>query len=181
MGRFDSIDRRNGPDARDALREPKRPMSDKRNVDDRSNVFRNVNQGLLCLFVGAMLTAFGCGMSDDELRKRTGDAAVSVKQAAENASEKMKGAYDDAAAKGKEAMKDAQGTLSDTALKAKVHAGFGLVAGLKAENVEVEVREGKVYLSGRVPTALDKMKAEGVAYGVTGDRAKFESTIEVKE
>lgn len=120
-------------------------------------------------------------MSDDELRQRTGDAVVSVKRAAEDASAKMKGAYDDAAAKGKEAMKDAQGKLSDTTLQAKVLAGFKLVAGLNAENIEVEVAEGKVYLSGTVPTALDKMKAEGVAYGVTGETSKFESKIEVKE
>lgn len=138
-----------------------------------------MRNGILTL--GLLAVAVGCNMSDDELRKRTGDAAVSVKHAAEGASEKMKGAYDDAAAKGREAMKDAQGKLSDTALKAKVVAGFNLVAGLKAEKIDVEVREGKVYLTGTVPTAIDKMKAEGVAYGVTGDTAKFESKIEVKE
>jgi len=129
----------------------------------------------------ASLFAAGCSMSDDELRKRTGDAAVSVKHAAEGASAKMKGAYDDAAAKGREAMADAKGQLSDAALKAKVLAGFKLVAGLKAEGVEVEAKEGKLYLSGTVPTPMDKMKAEGVAYGVTGDAAKFESSITVKE
>lgn len=119
-------------------------------------------------------------MSDEEVRQRTGDAAVSVKHAAEEASATMKGAYDDAAAKGKEAMADAQGELGDAALRAKVLAGFNLVAGLKAEQIEVEAKEGKLYLTGTVPTPMDKMKAEGVAYGVTGDASKFESKIEVK-
>jgi osmotically-inducible protein OsmY len=122
----------------------------------------------------------GCGMSDQDIRQKTGDAAIAVKHAAETAGDKLKGAYSDAAEKGKEAMKNAGDKLSDEALKAKVNAGFGLVAGLDAKNISVDVRNGKVYLSGSVPTQLDKMKAEGVAYGVTGDSSKYESTIEVK-
>lgn len=122
----------------------------------------------------------GCGMSDQELRDRTGDAAVSVKHAAEGASGKMKEAYDAAAAKSKQAMDTAGAKLSDAALRAKVLAGFKLIAGLEAKDIEVEAKDGKVYLSGTVPTQLDKMKAEGVAFGVTGDKAKYESTIEVK-
>lgn len=130
-------------------------------------------------------------MSDQEVRDKTGDAAVAakhaaetagdaVKKAAETASEKLKAGYDQAAEQGRAVMKDAGAKLSDAALQAKVLAGFKLVAGLDASNVEVEVREGKVYLSGTVPTQLDKWKAEGVAFGVTGDNSKFESTIEVK-
>ena len=129
----------------------------------------------------AIATAcLGCGMSDQELKDRTGDAAVSVKHAAEGASGKMKEAYDSAAAKGKEAMDEAGAKLSDAALRGKVLAGFKLVAGLEAKDIEVEARDGKVYLSGSVPTQLDKMKAEGVAFGVTGDKTKYESSIEVK-
>ena len=132
-------------------------------------------------FALALTTAaLGCGMSDQELKDRTGNAAVSVKHAAEGASGKMKEAYDSAAAKGKEAMDTAGAKLSDAALKGKVLAGFKLVAGLEAKDIEVEAREGKVYLSGSVPTQLDKMKAEGVAFGVTGDKSKYESTISVK-
>jgi osmotically-inducible protein OsmY len=130
----------------------------------------------------AMLLLFGagCGMSDQEVRERTGDAAVAVKRAADGAGVKAKEAYDAAAIKGREAMQDAGAKLSDAALRAKVLAGFGLVAGLDAGNVEVEVRQGKVFLSGTVPTQLDKMKAEGVAYGVTGSTSSYESTIAVE-
>ena len=126
------------------------------------------------------LALIGCGMSDAELRKRTGDAAVSAKHLAENAGEKLRGAYDDAAAKGKDMLKGAEGTLSDATLKAKIIGGFKLVAGLNADNIQVDVANGKVKLSGTVTTQLDKMKAEGVAYGITGDQSKYESTITVK-
>ena len=119
-------------------------------------------------------------MSEDELRQKTGDAAVSVKRAAEGAGEAAKKADEDAATQGRQAMKNAEADLSDAALKAKVLAGFKLVAGLNAEDIKVEVESGKVMLSGTVPTHMDKMKAEGVAYGVTGDAAKYESTISVK-
>lgn len=141
-------------------------------------------------------------MSDEEVRQKSGDAAVAAKRAAEQAGDKLKEgaaivgekakegaaamsemgkrAYDDAAAKGRQAMDEAGGALSDAALKAKMAAGFKLVAGLDASGVTVDARQGKVYLSGTVPTLMDKMKAEGVAYGVTGDTTKFESKIEVK-
>ena len=132
------------------------------------------------VFLLLTVAAAGCGMSDQDIRQKTGDAAVAVKHAAESASDKLKGAYDDAAAKGKIAIKDAGERLGDEALKAKIIAGFGLVAGLDAKNVNIDVKQGKVYLSGTVPTQLDKSKAEGVAYGVTGDTSKYESTIEVK-
>lgn len=141
------------------------------------------NQSLMIKVVGfavVILLAAGCGMSDQEVRDRTGDAAVAVKRAAEGAGAKAKEAYDSAAVKGREAMKDAGAKLSDATLKAKVIAGFGLVAGLDASKVDVDVRGGKVFLSGAVPTQLDKMKAEGVAYGVTGSTSLYESTITVQ-
>lgn len=139
-----------------------------------------MNAKLALVLVSAVLIA-GCGMSDDEVRQRTGDAAVAVKHAADKAGESMKSAYEDAAAKGREAMGQAGEQLSDVALKAKVMAGFKLVAGLDARDVKVEVVDHKVVLSGTVPTPMDKMKAEGVAYGVTGDATKYSSTIEVRE
>lgn len=132
------------------------------------------------LVLSVLVALAGCGMSDRELHDRTGDAAVAVKKAAEGAGDKMKSAYDEAAAKGKVALGTAGEKLSDVALKAKVHAGFKLVAGLEADQIEVEVRDQVVYLKGTVPTELDKMKAEGVAFGVTGDRAKFVSELQVK-
>ena len=134
----------------------------------------------LALAIAVTTAALGCGMSDQDLHDRTGRAAVSVKQAAEGASNQMKAAYDSAAMKGKQAMDTAGAQLSDAALRAKVLAGFKLVADLESEGIEVRARDGRIFLSGIVPTQLDKMKAEGVAFGVTGDRSKYESTIAVK-
>ncbi len=139
-----------------------------------------MNPKTVALVLAALALA-GCKMTDDEIRQKTGDAAVAIKHAADKAGESMKGAYDEAAAKGKEAMGEAGEKLSDVALKGKVLAGFNLVAGLEAKDIEVEVKDKKVYLKGTVPTQMDKMKAEGVAYGVTGDTSKFVSTIEVRQ
>lgn len=134
-------------------------------------------------YVGLILVVFlvGCGLSETELREKTGDAAVSIKRGAESAGDRMQTAYDDAAAKGRDMMKNAEKDLSEAALRAKIQAGFKLVAGLNSENIKIDIEQGKVKLSGTVPTQLDKMKAEGVAYGVTGSPAGFTSAITVKE
>jgi len=121
----------------------------------------------------------GCGMPDQEVRDKAGDAAIAVKRVAESAGDAAKKAYDEAAAKGQVAVKDAGAKLSDAALKGKVLAGFELVSGLNAKEVEVNVNDGVVSLSGTVLTDLDKMKVEGVAYGVTGDRSKVVSKVVV--
>ncbi len=119
-------------------------------------------------------------MSDKELREKAGDVAVSGKKMAENATESMKGAFDSAVSKGKELAASASETLSDAALKGKIIAGFNLVNGTNHENVIVEVKDGIVYLTGTVPTQLDKMKVEGVSLGVTGSADKVKSTVSVK-
>lgn len=133
---------------------------------------------LVSFFVVVSFLA-GCGMPDQEVRDKAGDAAIAVKRAAENAGDAAKKAYDDAAAKGQVAMKDAGAKLSDAALKGKVLAGFELVNGLNAKEIEVSVSGGVVSLSGTVGSDMDKLKAEGVAYGVTGDRSKVVSKIVV--
>lgn len=116
-------------------------------------------------------------MSDQEVHDRTGDAAVKIKRTAEDAGSAAKDAYDNAAAKGKAVVKDAKEELGDAALKAKIIAGFKLVDQLHAEDVQVEVKDGKAFLSGSVPTVKDKMKVEGVALAVMGSSAKFESKV----
>lgn len=134
---------------------------------------------LLICCLGVLLAA-GCKMSDNEVKEAAGNAAVNVKRATENAGEKLKQAYNDASIKGKEAMKDAGATLSDAALKVKVLAAFKLVKGLNTDKVKVDVAGGVVTLSGTVPTPMDKAKAEGAAYGVTGDAAKVKSTLQIQ-
>ena len=92
----------------------------------------------------------------------------------------MKEAYDAASVKGKEMAAKAGETLSDESLKLKILAGFKLITGLDASNVSLDVDKGTVSLTGTVPTDLDKMKVEGVAFGVTGDSSKVRSTVSVK-
>lgn len=120
-------------------------------------------------------------MSDAEVHQKSGDAAVALKRAAEGVGTAAKSAFDDAAKKSREAMKEAEKDLSDAALEAKVHAGFKLIAGLDASDVTVEAKDGKVILKGTVPTQMDKMKVEGVAFGVTGDSKRYISEVTVKK
>lgn len=124
--------------------------------------------------------ASGCGMSDKELKDKVGDVAVSGKHMAENAAQSMKGAYDAAAEKGKELAAKAGETLSDVTLKGKILAGFKMVKDTNADDVTVEVKDGIVTLTGTVPTELDKVKVEGICFGVTGSADKVKSSVAVK-
>jgi osmotically-inducible protein OsmY len=92
----------------------------------------------------------------------------------------LKKGYDTAAEKGKEVAMKAGEKWDEAIIKGKMTAAFKLIAGLDASGVVVEVKGEKVYLSGTVPTELDKMKVEGAAFGVTGSLEKFESTVTVK-
>ncbi len=129
------------------------------------------------------LAIFGCNMTDDEVRQKAGDIAVGTKKAVESASESLKNAYDEGVEMGKQVALSAQekvGTaVDDAVLLGKIKAGFNLVKGLDARNITIKVDKGTVILAGTVPTELDKMKAEGVAYGVTGDLSKVKSELEV--
>ena len=134
--------------------------------------------GLAALFI---IGASGCGMSDQELKDKAGDAAVSGKKMAEQAADSMKGAYDSAAEKGRELAASASETFNDVTLKGKIIAGFKLVKDTNADNVTVDVKDGIVTLTGTVPTELDKMKVEGICFGVTGSIEKVKSSVTVKK
>ena len=134
---------------------------------------------ILILGAIACVLAAGCGKSDSEVKEAAGNAAVNVKHAAENTGAKIKEAYDQAAIKGKELAGEASKTWSDGVLKTKVITGFKVVKDLDSSHISVDAKDGVVYLSGTVPTELDKAKAEGVAYGVTGDQTKVQSTLTV--
>ena len=127
-----------------------------------------------------LLSAAGCGLSDNEVKEATGNAAVKVKRGAENTADQLRNTYNAAHAEGRKLAKSAGEKFSDGVLKAKVLAGFKLIKGLDAKNVTVTTRDGVVFLAGSVPTQLDRMKAEGLAYGVTGDGRKVQSTLTVK-
>ena len=119
-------------------------------------------------------------MSDNEVKESVGNAAVKVKKGAEYSQEQMRNTYNSAFEQGRKLSKEAGEKLSDGVLKAKVLAGFKLVNGLDSSNVLVVTKNGMIFLSGFVPTQLDRMKAEGVAYGVAGDAKKVQSTLTIK-
>jgi osmotically-inducible protein OsmY len=134
---------------------------------------------VLSLFVA--LCVLGCGLSEEQVREKAGDVAVSAKKAADVAQDSLSQAYDSAVAKGQTLAKQAGEIWDDNVLRAKVLTGFKLVKDLRTDDVTVEVKNGLVYLSGSVPTAKDKMIVEGIVYGITGDLSKLKSSVVVAE
>lgn len=139
-------------------------------------------RGMKCwIFLASLIVVVGCGLSEAEVREGAGDAAVSAKRFLEGASQSAKDAFNRAAEKGKELKTTAEEKLDDALLRGKVIAGFNLVKGLDASGITVDARDGTVTLTGTVPTELDRMKATGVAYGVTGSMDRVVSKLEVRK
>ncbi|KAA0225449.1 MAG: hypothetical protein AKCLJLPJ_01766 [Fimbriimonadales bacterium] len=132
------------------------------------------------LLSSVLVLTSACSVSEDELREKAGDAAVSAKRALDTAGDSAKKAFDSAAEQTKQLAAKAGEKLSDTVLREKILAGFRLVAGLEHERIEVIVEKGHVTLKGTVPTQIDKMKALGVAFGVVGTMEHITDEIEVK-
>lgn len=135
----------------------------------------------VCITCIALVLLAGCGMSDNEVKESVGTAAVKVKKGVDYTQEQMRNTYNSAYSQGRALAKTAGEKLSDAVLKAKVLTGFKLLKDLDASNVTVASKNGVVFLSGTVPTQLDRMKVEGIAYGVTGDSKKVQSTLNVKQ
>lgn len=135
----------------------------------------------LLLLSSVFILISACNVSEEELREKAGDAAVSAKRALDTAGDSAKKAFDSAAEQTKQLAAKTGETLSDTVLREKILAGFRLVAGLQHEGIEVIVEKGHVTLRGSVPTPIDKMKALGVAFGVVGTMEHISDEIEVKD
>lgn len=136
------------------------------------------------MFVRLLLLLFsfyvvGCNLSEEQVREKAGDVAVSAKRVADTAQDSLSQAYDSAVEKGRTLTKQAGEVWDDGVLRAKIFTGFKLVKDLNTENVQVEVKNGVVYLKGSVPTSKDKMIVEGIVYGITGDLSKLKSSVVV--
>jgi osmotically-inducible protein OsmY len=128
--------------------------------------------------VGLICVA-GCGPNEEQ-KQRIADAAVAkAEEQARVMSERLRGTYDDAYAKGREIAGQLGGTASDQVLKAKVLGAFKLMSALDSSNVKVKVEKGVIYLDGTLKTEHERMMAEGLAYGVVGDGKRVRSTLTV--
>ena len=127
----------------------------------------------------ALVFAVGCGPSEEQKQRIADEAVAKAQEKAKQLSERMRGTYDEAYAKGREIAVDVGEKASDAVLKGKVLAAFKLMKPLDSSKVKVRVEKGVIYLDGNVKTEQERMMAEGLAYGVTGDGRRVRSTLTV--
>jgi osmotically-inducible protein OsmY len=127
----------------------------------------------------ALCCIFGCGSNEVDRQQAANRAAEVATEQAQKMSEKLRGAYDQAYEKGRQIAAEVGEKASDEVLKAKVIAAFKLIKPLDSSKIKVRVEEGVIYLDGTVKTEQERMMAEGLAYGVTGDGKKVQSTLTV--
>ena len=121
----------------------------------------------------------GCGMSEEEQQRAANDAAARAQEQAAVVSERLRSTYDEAYAQGRKLAAEIGGKANDEVLRAKVIAAFKLMKPLDSSNLKVRVKTGVIYLDGSVKTEKERMMAEGLAYGVTGDGKRVQSTVTV--
>ena len=126
-----------------------------------------------------LVLAAGCGPSEEDKQRLADEAVVKAQEQAKQLGEKMRGVYDDAYAKGREIAADVGEKASDAVLKGKLLAAYKLMEPLDSSKIDVNVEKGVIYLDGTVKTEQERMMAEGLAYGVTGDGKRVRSTLTV--
>jgi osmotically-inducible protein OsmY len=130
-------------------------------------------------FILIAATLSGCGPNEADRQRVANEASTKAQEQAAILKDKLKSAYDSAYAEGKKIAVEAGGQANDQVLKAKVLAAFKLIKSLDSSKVEVRVEKGVIYLDGSVRTEQERMMAEGLAYGVTGDGKRVRSTLTV--
>ena len=130
---------------------------------------------LIALFI---LVA-GCGSGEVERQQAANRAAEVATEQAQKMGDRLRGAYDEAYAQGRKIAAEIGDKASDQVLKAKVLAAFKLIEPLDSSKIKVRVEKGIIYLDGSVKTEQERMMAEGLAYGVTGDGKRVRSTLTV--
>ncbi len=136
---------------------------------------------LTILSVGALCALFAssCGPSEEQKQRIADTAAAKAEEQAKVLSGKLRSSYDDAYERGRKIAGEIGAKASDEVLKAKVLAAFKLMKPLDSNVVKVRAQDGVIYLDGSVRTEQERMMAEGLAYGVTGDGKKVRSTLTV--
>lgn len=134
---------------------------------------------LLSAFLFTGILCIGCGSDEVDRQEAANRAAEVAQEQAQKMSERLRGAYDDAYAQGRKIAAEIGDKASDQVLKAKVLAAFKLIKPLDSSKIDVRVEKGIIHLDGSVKTEQERMMAEGLAYGVTGDGKRVQSTLTV--
>ncbi|MFG6488046.1 BON domain-containing protein [Roseateles sp. BYS78W] len=123
---------------------------------------------LAALAVAAALSA--CGKQDDERTagQRLDGAIADAKQSAEETRRDAKEAISDAELSAKRAAEKTAEISSDVTITAKVNAALVADDKLKATQINVDTREGRVTLTGQAPDAQSRARATTLASAVDG-------------
>lgn len=127
----------------------------------------------------ALVIIGGCSPGAEQKQQIADEAVAKAEEQAKVLSDKLRGSYDEAYEQGRKIASDIGAKASDEVMKAKVLAAFKLMKPLDRSSVKVRVEDGVIYLDGNVKTEQERMMAEGLAYGVTGDGKKVRSTLTV--
>jgi osmotically-inducible protein OsmY len=132
------------------------------------------------LVAAVCLVGLICCAPSEEDKQRIANAAVAKAEGqAKVMSEKLRVAYDEAYAKGREIAGEIGEKATDQVINAKVLAAFNLMKQLDSSDVDVRVEKGVIYLDGTLKAEQERMMAEGLAYGIVGDGKRVRSTLTV--
>ena len=111
-----------------------------------------------------------CGKQDDERTagQRLDGAIADAKQSAEETRRDAKQAISDAELSARRAAEKTAEISSDVTITAKVNAAFVADDKLKATQINVDTREGRVTLTGQAPDAQSRARATTLASAVDG-------------
>lgn len=115
----------------------------------------------------AALTA--CNKPGQETVGQKVDGSIAdIKSATQEIRAEAAAAATDAKAAGAKAADAVAGTAKDIAITAKVSAALAADDGLKAMNIDVDTKDGRVSLSGTAPDAASRDRAKAVVNAVDG-------------
>jgi osmotically-inducible protein OsmY len=131
------------------------------------------------VLIGLAVACFGCGETEEDRQRAANESVAAAEKQAQGLKDRLRTAYDDAYERGKKIASEVGTKASDEVTKAKVLTAFKLMKNLDSSKVKVRVEKGVIFLDGTVPTEQERMMAEGLVYGITGDGKRVRSTITV--
>lgn len=126
-----------------------------------------------------LVVIVGCSPSEEQKQRSADEAVAKAEHQSKAMSDKLRGSYDEAYEQGRKIAAEVGEQASDEILKAKVLAAYKLMKPLDSSAVKVRVEDGVIHLDGNVQTEQERMMAEGLAYGITGDGNRVRSTLTV--
>lgn len=123
----------------------------------------------LTIAVAATAALTACNKPGQETVGQKVDGSIAdIKSATQEIRAEAAAAATDAKAAGAKAADAVAGTAKDIAITAKVSAALAADDSLKAMNIDVDTKDGRVSLSGTAPDAASRDRAKAVVNAVDG-------------